>query len=77
MIPNILTCLQAPDDEHGHSGALSEDVVCLKAKQESIAIQLQSVVTQFKGESLDPHRFGEQGKDFEGSTRCFWWLCRE
>ncbi|XP_013965988.1 zinc finger and SCAN domain-containing protein 31 [Canis lupus baileyi] len=52
---------QAPDDEHGHSGALSEDVVCLKAKQESIAIQLQSVVTQFKGESLDPHRFGEQG----------------
>ncbi|XP_011215242.2 zinc finger and SCAN domain-containing protein 31 isoform X1 [Ailuropoda melanoleuca] len=52
---------QAPDHEHGHSEARSEDVLHLKAKQDSIATQLQSMVTQLKGESLGPHRFGEQG----------------
>nr|XP_035945124.1 zinc finger and SCAN domain-containing protein 31-like [Halichoerus grypus] len=40
---------QAPDHEHGHSEALSEDVLHLKAKQDSIAVQLQSMVTQLKG----------------------------
>ncbi|XP_040501081.1 zinc finger and SCAN domain-containing protein 31 isoform X3 [Ursus maritimus] len=52
---------QAPDHEHGHSEARSEDALHLKAKQDSIATQLQSMVTQLKGESLGPHRFGEQG----------------
>ncbi|XP_036762961.2 zinc finger and SCAN domain-containing protein 31 [Manis pentadactyla] len=51
---------QAPDYEHGHSEMLSEDVVCLKAKQESTAIQLHSMVTQLKCESFGPYKFGKQ-----------------
>ncbi|KAK2506288.1 hypothetical protein MC885_003431 [Smutsia gigantea] len=39
---------QAPDYEHGHSEMLSEDVVHLKAKQESPAIQLHSTGIQLK-----------------------------
>lgn len=76
MNPNIPTCFQAPDHEHGHSEACSEDALHLKAKQDSIATQLQSMVTQLKGESLGPHRFGEQGKDLDGSIWDLWCLCR-
>lgn len=61
--PNIPTCLQAPDREHGLAEMLSGDAVHLKAKQESTAFQLQSVVTQLKCESFGLHKFGEQGKD--------------
>ena len=69
MNPNIPTCLQAPDCEHGHSEVLSGDAVHLKAKQESTALQVQSMVTQLKCESFGPHKFGEQGKDFTGPFR--------
>ena len=75
MNPNIPTCLQAPDDAPGHSEVLSEDGVHVKAKQESRAIQLQATVTQLQCESLGPHKFGEQGKDFDGSTWDLWWPC--
>ncbi|XP_072801593.1 LOW QUALITY PROTEIN: zinc finger and SCAN domain-containing protein 31 [Vicugna pacos] len=51
---------QALDCDHGHSEVLSGDAVHLKAKQESTAIQLQSSVTQLKGEPFDPHKFAEQ-----------------
>ncbi|XP_057555974.1 zinc finger and SCAN domain-containing protein 31 [Hippopotamus amphibius kiboko] len=51
---------QAPDCEHGHSEVLSGDAVHLKVKQESTALQLQSMVTQLKYESFGPHKFGEQ-----------------
>ncbi|XP_044117178.1 zinc finger and SCAN domain-containing protein 31 [Neovison vison] len=52
---------QALAHEHGPSETLSEDVPHLKAKQDSVAIQLQSMVTQLQGESLGPHRLGERG----------------
>nr|XP_019569705.1 PREDICTED: zinc finger and SCAN domain-containing protein 31-like isoform X1 [Rhinolophus sinicus]XP_019569707.1 PREDICTED: zinc finger and SCAN domain-containing protein 31-like isoform X1 [Rhinolophus sinicus] len=52
---------KAPGYRHGHPDLLSEDVVHLKAKQESAAIQLQSVVTQLRCESFGPHKFGEHG----------------
>ncbi|XP_048081480.1 zinc finger and SCAN domain-containing protein 31 isoform X4 [Ursus arctos] len=45
---------QAPDHEHGHSEARSEDALHLKAKQDSIATQLQSMVTQLKGGETVP-----------------------
>lgn len=67
MNSNIPIYLQAPDYEHEHSEMLSEDVVRLKAKQESTAIQLHSMVTQLKCESFGPHKFGKQGKDFDRS----------
>lgn len=69
MNPNIPTCLQAPDCEHGHSEVLSGDAVHLKAKQESAATQLQSMVTQLKYESFGPQKLGEQGKDFNKSLQ--------
>uniref|UniRef100_A0A8C8ZTI6 Zinc finger and SCAN domain containing 31 n=1 Tax=Prolemur simus TaxID=1328070 RepID=A0A8C8ZTI6_PROSS len=52
---------QAPDHKHGHSEMFSEDVVHLKAKQESTVIQPQSMVTQFKYEPFGFHQFQEQG----------------
>ncbi|KAL2791465.1 zinc finger and SCAN domain-containing protein 31 isoform 1, partial [Daubentonia madagascariensis] len=52
---------QAPDHKRGRSEVLSEDVVHLKAKQESTVIQLQSMVTQLKYESFGLHQFQEQG----------------
>lgn len=76
MKANVPTCLQALAHEHGPSETLSEDVPHLKAKQDSVAIQLQSIVTQLQGESLSPHRLGERGKDVAGSPRDLWWLCR-
>lgn len=76
MNTNVPTCLQALAHEHGPSETLSEDVPHLKAKQDSVAIQLQSMVTQLQGESLGPHRLGERGKDVAGSPRDLWWLCR-
>lgn len=48
---------------------LLEDVEHLKATQESAAIQLQSMVTQLKNESLGPHKFGEYGKGFNKSLQ--------
>lgn len=69
MHTNIPTCLQAPGYGHGHPDMLSEDVVHLKAKQESAAIQLQSMVTQLRCESFGPHKFGEHGKGFDGSLQ--------
>lgn len=69
MNPNIPTCLQAPDCEYGHSEVLSGDTVHLKAKQESTALQVQSMVTQLKCESFGSHKFGEQGKDFHRSIQ--------
>ncbi|XP_008061966.1 zinc finger and SCAN domain-containing protein 31 isoform X1 [Carlito syrichta] len=52
---------QAQDHKHEFSKGLSEDVLPLKAKQESAVIQLQSMVTQLKYESLGLRQFQEQG----------------
>lgn len=68
-------CLQAPDQKQRHLEVCSEDMEHLKAKQESTAIQLHSMVTQFKCESSDSHKFGEQGKAVAGPFRALWWLC--
>ncbi|DAA16234.1 zinc finger and SCAN domain-containing protein 31 [Bos taurus] len=51
---------QAPDCEHGLAEMLSGDAVHLKAKEESTAFQLQSMVMQLKCESFGVHKFGEQ-----------------
>ncbi|KAG5197172.1 hypothetical protein JEQ12_010626 [Ovis aries] len=51
----------APDCEHGLAKMLSGDAMHLKAKQESTAFQLQSMVTQLKCESFGLHKFEEQG----------------
>ena len=53
---------------------LSGDAVHLKDKQESTALQLQSMVTQLKCESFGLHKFEEQGKDVFRSVQRLWTL---